>query len=100
MRTVGYRGTIGLVQEVAGGVITVMPPVVNQRCRARPEVVHVLVHRIELVRNGLTRELQHPATEPALGTAQPALLTRNPVDHSWPQLIRKPRRRDGRISQE
>jgi hypothetical protein len=69
MGTVCYRGPIGVVEEIARVKIACMPAVDDQRRRSGTEIGNVLMQQIELIRDGIARELEHPAPEPVLCTA-------------------------------
>ena len=75
--TVSDRRAIGVIEAIARMEIACMPTVDNQGGRPGPEIVDVLMKRIEVVRDGGIRkgvfrdvfELEQPAAKPILCTA-------------------------------
>ncbi|ORX09115.1 hypothetical protein AWC31_09150 [Mycolicibacterium wolinskyi] len=91
-----------MVQKLKGMWINRMPTVDDQCGRSGSGVGNVLMQSVEVVREGLSRELklQQLATDPLGRPAQAAVFPCHPVDLTGRQLVAMPGRRYGRVSQE
>lgn len=95
----GDRGPVGVILEITCTEIPSVPAVVNQRRRTRPEVGDILVYGVELMRNRVAGELQHPAADPVLGTLQAAVFAGVSV-HNTVYFIEPSGGRDCRLAQK
>jgi hypothetical protein len=68
MGTIGDRGTIGVVEVIAGVEIACMPTVDDQCRGSWAEIGDVLVQQIELMRDAMPWKLEQPTTKPVLCT--------------------------------
>ena len=77
VRTASDRGTVGVVEEIAGMEIPCVPTVDDQGGRPGPEIVDVPMKRVEVGRDGVIGgrvcrgvcELEQPTAKPVLCAA-------------------------------
>lgn len=100
VRAVEHRGSVRVVQEVAGRVAR-MPLADHQRRRARPRQCNFPVQRGILLAHGqiLIGQVQ-VVSQPAPRPIQPARLSADQVDRAVGPLVEEPGDRDGRVTVE